>query len=64
MEVGTQAMDHLINILQTDRYVSLIFVFLFGQVSVMSGAFLPIIIKKCVLEVFCLTQHIDITMFC
>lgn len=33
MEVGTQAMDHLINILQTDRYVDV--VFLFGLVSVM-----------------------------
>lgn len=34
MEVGTQAMDHLINILQTDRYIYVVFVFLFGLVSV------------------------------
>lgn len=30
MEVGTQAMDHLINILQTDRCVDVVSVFLFG----------------------------------
>lgn len=29
MEVGTQAMDHLINILQTDRYVAVGFGFLY-----------------------------------
>ena len=27
MEVGTQAMDHLINILQTDRYVDVVSLF-------------------------------------
>lgn len=32
MEVGTQAMDHLINILQTDRYVDVVLVFSFGLV--------------------------------
>lgn len=33
MEVGTQAMDHLINILQTDRYADVLLVFFFRQIS-------------------------------
>lgn len=33
MEVGTQAMDHLINILQTDRYVDVLLVFFFSWIS-------------------------------
>lgn len=32
MEVGTQAMDHLINILQTDRYADVLLVFFFRQI--------------------------------
>lgn len=53
MEVGTQAMDHLINILQTDRYINDVCVFLFRLASVMltKKTVLYLLLKKLIIHV-------------